>query len=216
MNWKQQDMNLETHIAQALLHIGAVGFCVENPITFTSGMKAPAYVDNRVFPFWPEQWRLVIEGFQQKIQEEKIEFDVIAGIETAAIPHSSALAYVLKKPSVFIRKKPKEHGTQKRIEGGNVQGRRVLLIEDLVTTGQSSLAGVQALREAGAEVADCFVIVTYGFPESEKAFAQAQVHVHALTSFEDILQEAERLANITPKERGTIQTWLQNPYGWGN
>lgn len=203
-------------IAQALLHIGAVVFCVENPITFTSGIKAPVYVDNRKFPFWPEQWRLIIEGFREKIQEERIEFDVIAGIETAGIPHSSALAYVLQKPSVFVRKKPKEHGTKSKIEGGNVQGKRALLIEDLVTTGGSSLAGVQALREEGAAVSDCLVIVTYGFPESRKAFQAAQVKLHPLTSFAEILQEAETVHAITAREKAIAEQWLQNPYEWSN
>ena len=209
-------MNLETQIAQALLRIGAVGFCVENPITFTSGMRSPVYVDNRKFPFWPKEWRLVIQGFVRKIREEHLKFDVIAGVETAGIPHSSALAYALQKPSVFVRKKPKKHGTKSKIEGGEVKGKKVLLIEDLITTGGSSLAGVQALRKEDAQVTDCLVIVMYGFPESKKAFEEAQVNLHALTSFEAILQEAEKLAKITPKEQETIQAWLQNPYGWGN
>ena len=209
-------MNQETQLAQTLLSIGAVGFCVENPITFTAGMKAPVYVDNRRFPFWPEQWRLVIEGFQETIKEHQISFDIVAGIETAGVPHSSALAYVLKRPSVFVRKKPKEHGTKNMIEGGNVTGKRVLLIEDLITTGKSSLAGVEALRTAGAQVDTCLVIVTYGFPESQKAFKDAQVSLHALTSFDAILKEAEKIAKISPKDRETIQTWIQDPYGWGN
>lgn len=209
-------MDTQKEIAKALLRINAVGFSIANPIVFTSGIKAPVYVDNRKFPFWPEQWHLVIEGFQKTIEEQQIPFDVIAGIETAGIPHSSAFAYKLHTPSVFVRKKAKEHGTKGKIEGGNVVGKRVLLIEDLVTTGGSSLAGVQALREAGAIVTDCLVIVTYGFGESQKAFEEAQVNLHALTSFVAILQEAEKLAKITPKERETIQTWLQNPYEGGS
>jgi len=209
-------MDQETQIAQTLLSIGAVGFCVENPITFTSGIKAPVYVDNRMFPFWPAQWRLVIEGFQKMIEEYQISFDVIAGIETAGIPHSASLAYVLGKPSLFVRKKPKEHGTKSKIEGGSVAGKRVLLIEDLITTGQSSLAGVQALRQEQAQVTDCLVIVTYGFPESAKAFKTAQVNLRALTSFEAILKEAEKLTKISSKDSKLIQTWIQNPYAWGN
>jgi len=209
-------MDYSQEIAQALLRIGAIGFCVESPITFTSGIKAPVYVDNRMFPFWPEQWRIVIDGFKQKILEEHIDFDIIVGIETAGIPHSSALAYAMGKPSVFVRKKPKEHGTKSKIEGGNVQGKRVLLIEDLVTTGGSSLAGVQALREEGAVVADCLVICTYEFSESREAFQKAGVKLHALTSFEDILQEAEKTAIITTVEKEVVERWLQNPHDWGN
>jgi len=209
-------MDFETKIAQALLNIGAVAFCPTNPVTFTSGLKSPVYVDNRKFPFWPKEWRFIIEGFSQKIKDKRIQFDVIAGIETAGIPHSSALAYVLKNPSVFVRKKPKEHGTKSKIEGGNIRGKRVLLIEDLVTTGKSSLAGVEALREEGAQIDTCFVIVTYGFPESQKAFERARVNLCALTSFEVILKEAEKLAKISPKDRESIQAWIQNPYAWGN
>lgn len=209
-------MNNSQKIAQALLHIGAVGFCVENPVTFTSGIKAPVYVDNRKFPFWPEQWRLVIEGFQTLLEEKQISFDVIAGIEAAGIPHSSALAYTLQKPSVFVRKKPKGYGTNKRVEGGEIQGKHVLLIEDLVTTGGSSLAGVQALRDQGVQVTDCLVIVTYGFPESQKTFQEAKVNLHALTSFEHILQEAENQSKITPGENEKIQAWLKDPHNWTN
>lgn len=209
-------MNDSKKIAQALLRIGAVRFCVANPITFTSGIKAPAYVDNRKFPFWPNEWHLVIDAFKQKIEEETLSFDIIAGIETAGIPHSSALAYVLGKPSVFVRKKPKEHGTKSKIEGGDVRNKTVLLIEDLVTTGGSSLTGVQALREAGAMVNDCLVIVTYGFPESKKAFQEAHVKLLALTSFSIILQEVQKTGKITAAEKHEVENWLQHPYEWGN
>ena len=209
-------MDYSKKIAQALLHIGAVGFCVENPITFVSGIKAPVYIDNRKFPFWPTEWHSVIDGFHAKILEQNIQFDAIAGIETAGIPHSSALAYILYKPSLFVRKKPKEHGTKSKIEGGNVQDKEILLLEDLVTTGGSSLEGVQALREEGAVVNYCLVIVTYGFKESQNAFQKAQVRLHALTSFPVILREAEKAGTITTVQKQVIEQWLQDPYGWSN
>ena len=209
-------MDYETTVAQALLRIGAVGFCVAEPITFTSGMKAPVYVDNRKFPFWPKEWHVVVDAFAEKIKQEGLAFDVIAGIETAGIPHSSALAYSLKKPSVFVRKKPKEHGTKSKVEGGTVRGKTVLLIEDLVTTGGSSLAGVEALRQEGARVEDCLVIVTYGFTESQNAFQEATIKLHALTSFPAILQEAEKAGKIDTNAKRVIAKWLQNPYEWSN
>ena len=204
-------MDFPKKIAQALLKINAVGFSVKDPITFTSGLQSPVYVDNRRFLFWPEEWHLVIEGFIQKIEEKNIEFDVIAGIETAGIPHSSALAFTLKKPSIFVRKKPKEHATGKKIEGGDVAGKKVLLVEDLVTTGGSSLAGVEALREAGALVDTCLVIVNYGFPKAQKAFQDAGVQLHELTSFPVILQEALQLKRVTQEEVIVVQGWLDNP-----
>jgi orotate phosphoribosyltransferase len=207
-------MDYPQKIARALLHINAVGFCVETPITFTSGMKAPVYVDNRRFPFWPSQWRLVIEAFEQKITDDNLSFDVIAGIETAGIPHSSALAYALQKPSVFVRKKPKEHGTKSRIEGGDVRGKRVLLLEDLVTTGGSSLAGVEALREEGAIVEQCLVIVTYGFLEAREAFERAGVRLGALTSFPVILEEAVSQNALTEDGKAMVEDWLAEPHTW--
>ena len=204
-------MDFPKKIAQALLKINAVGFSVKDPITFTSGLQSPVYVDNRRFLFWPEEWHLVIEGCIQKIEEKNIEFDVIAGIETAGIPHSSALAFTLKKPSIFVRKKPKEHATGKKIEGGDVAGKKVLLVEDLVTTSGSSLAGVEALREAGALVDTCLVIVNYGFPEAQKAFQDVQVQLHELTSFPVILQEALQLKRVAQEEVVVVQDWLDNP-----
>lgn len=209
-------MDYSQKIAQALLRINAVGFCVEEPIVFTSGIKAPVYVDNRKFPFWPTEWHSVIEGFHTEIIAQDIKFDVLAGIEAAGIPHSSALAYRLHKPSVFIRKKPKEHGTKSKVEGGSVKDKEVLLIEDLITTGASSLAGVQALREAGAAVDHCLVIVTYGFKESQQAFQEAQVKLHALTSFPVILEEAEKTRNINAAQKQVIEQWLEDPHEWSN
>lgn len=201
-------------VANALLTIGAVGFSLEKPITFKSGMLSPVYVDNRRLPFHPKQWRVVLDGFAALIKDQQLQFDVIAGIETAGIPHSAALGFLLERPSIFVRKKVKDHGTKSRIEGGEVKGKRVLLLEDLVTTGGSSLAGVEALRKADAIVHDCLVIVSYGFDESITAFAGAQVHLHPLTTFGDILAMAVKLKKITNKQRKTVEAWLADPWGW--
>lgn len=207
--------NLETAIAQSLLRIGAVGFKPENPITFKSGIISPVYVDNRCFPFYPKEWKLVIEGFRTLIKHDKIDFDIIAGIETAGIPHSAALGYLLNESSVFVRKKIKDHGTKSRIEGGQVKGKKVLLIEDLVTTGGSSLAGVEALRNDKAIVDDCLIIVGYGFKEAITAFAQAEVKLHALTNFSVILEEALKQKLFTKKQKVILEDWFQDPWGWG-
>lgn len=206
---------LETTIAQALLRIGAVGFKPENPITFKSGIISPVYVDNRRFPFYPTEWKLVIEGFQNLIAKDKIDFDVLAGIETAGIPHSAALGYAMNQPSVFVRKKVKDHGTKSRIEGGVVKAKKVLLLEDLVTTGGSSLAGVEALREDGASVENCLIIVSYGFKEATAAFAKAGVKLHALTNFSVILEQALKQNLFTPKQKVILEDWFQDPWGWG-
>ena len=201
-------------VAGALLDIGAVGFRLHEPITFKSGIVSPVYCDNRMFPFWPAAWKKVIEGFAALISEQGIEFQVIGGIEAAGIPHSAALGYLLARPSVFVRKQAKEHGKRARIEGGDVAGKRVVLVEDLVTTGGSSLSGVEALREAGATVTDCLAIISYGFSEAREAFAQADVRLHTLTNFAEVLAGALDRGLLDESGAGAVRAWLADPHGW--
>jgi orotate phosphoribosyltransferase len=180
-------------IARALIEIEGVGFRPTQPITFKSGIKSPVYCDNRKFPFWPEQWAKVINGFAQMIAE---------------------LGFATKRPSVFIRKEAKEHGTKKRVEGGDVNGRRVVLVEDLVTTGMSSLAAVDALRSEGALVTDCVAIISYGFPDARDMFADAGVRLHATTDFETVLPIAVEQGLIDDAEASIVMDWLSEPRGW--
>ncbi|MBN1681051.1 MAG: orotate phosphoribosyltransferase [Anaerolineae bacterium] len=205
---------LQAQVAGALLECGAVIFTPDEPITFKSGIKAPVYIDNRRLPFFPFQWQIVIEGFKQLIALDGCAFNVIAGIEAAGIPHSSALAYVLKVPSVFVRKQAKEHGTRSRIEGGDVDGKRVLLVEDMITTGGSSLAGVEALREVGATVEDCICVASYGFEEAARAFEAAHVRLHVLAPFAAIVLEASRLGRCGEYELEALEAWSRDPHNW--
>jgi orotate phosphoribosyltransferase len=201
-------------IAAALIEIGGVGFKPTQPITFKSGIKSPVYCDNRRFPFWPEQWAKVIDGFAQMITERGIDAEIVGGVEAAGIPHSAALGFATKRPSVFIRKEAKEHGTKKRVEGGDVGGRRVVLVEDLVTTGMSSLAAVEALREEGAVVTDCVAIISYGFPDAVTMFAEQGVTLHATTDFETVLPIAEERGLLDAGEAAIVRDWLMEPRGW--
>jgi orotate phosphoribosyltransferase len=205
---------MKDQIARALLEIGAVGFTPSKPITFKSGILSPVYVDNRTLPYHPEQWSLIIQGFQALIQQGNLAFDVIAGVAVGGVPHSAALAYSIRRPSVFIRKEAKEHGKARRIEGGEVSGKRVLLIEDLVTTGGSSLSGVHALREEGAIVTDMLAIVSYGFQEAQHSFATDAVTLHTLTDFDTILQQARTLERFSAQEESVIRNWFSDPYNW--
>ena len=207
--------NTKRSIAKALLDIGAVGFSPRSPITFKSGILSPVYVDNRILIFHPEPWHSVIDGFASSIKELPLEFDLIAGVAVGGVPHSSALAYVLNKPSVFIRKESKGHGKAQRIEGGPVEGKSVLLVEDLVTTGGSSLSGVAALREAGALVTDMVVIVSYGFAEAQAAFAEAQVKLHTLTDFDTLLDLALQRGMFGERDESEIRNWFADPHHWG-
>jgi orotate phosphoribosyltransferase len=200
-------MNTEQKIAQALIKIGAVSF-PKDLITFKSGIQSPVYVDNRKFPFHPSAWQDVIEGFADVIKKENINFDVIAGVEAAGIPHSSALGFFLKKPSVFVRKQAKDHGMKKMVEGGDVAGKKILLIEDVVSAGHSSLSGVVALRAEGAIVDDCLVISSYGFQEAKDGFKKANVRLHTLTSFPVILEEAKKLGILKGEELKKVEEWI--------
>jgi orotate phosphoribosyltransferase len=201
-------------IADALIAIEGVGFLPAAPITFKSGIKSPVYCDNRRFPFWPEEWAKVIRGFEALIAEQKIPVDVIAGVEAAGIPHSAALGFSMRLPSVFIRKELKEHGTRKRVEGGDVTGRRVVLVEDLVTTGGSSIAAIEALRAEGAVVSDCLAIISYGFPEAVELFKNAGIRLHAATTFQAVLESALHSKMIDEAGAVVVRDWLQEPRTW--
>lgn len=202
-------------IASALLDIGAVGFAPESPITFKSGIRSPVYVDNRRLSFHPSAWRVVIEGFVSSINSRALAYDALAGVALGGVAHCAAIAWQVGAPAVFVRKEPKGHGTGKRIEGGDVDGLRVLLVEDLVTTGGSSLSGVAALREAGATVVDVCAIVSYGFAEAAAAFARAGLRLHTLTDFETIVAEAQARGSLDSAQLATVQLWFADPYNWG-
>lgn len=201
-------------VARALLTVEAVNFAPDNPVKFKSGILSPVYVDNRRLPFWPDEWHTVIAGFQALINVQALGFDVVAGIEAAGIPHSAALAYTLKQPSVFVRKAAKEHGMRSLIESGDVSGKRVILIEDMVTTGGSSLAGVKSLREAGAICDTCLAIISYGFQEAAQAFAGADVRLFTLTTFAVVLEEARAQDKLDARAAQIIGDWFEDPHGW--
>ncbi len=207
-------MSREREIAEALIAIDGVGFRPKEPITFKSGIVSPVYCDNRRFPFWPAEWAKVIAGFESLMAERGIAAEVIGGVEAAGIPHSAALGFAMRRPSVFIRKEAKGHGTKKRVEGGDVSGRRVALVEDLVTTGMSSMAAIEALREEGAVVTDLLAIISYGFPDAKELFAERGVTLHATTTFEAVLEIAVERGKIDVAGAALVTDWLRDPRGW--
>jgi len=207
-------MDYQKEIARALLEIGAVGFKPKEPLTFKMGMISPVYVDNRIFPSHPEKFHLVIEGFQNLVKEKNIDFDMVAGIAVGGIPYSAVLGYEMGKPSVFVRKESKGYGKNKRVEGGDVNRKKILLVEDLVSTGSSSLSGVLALREEGALLENCVIIVSYEFPESKENFEKEKVMLHALTNFPTIFDQAVEMKKISEEEKKIVEDWYTDPWGW--
>lgn len=201
-------------VAAALLRVGAVGFQPHQPITFKSGIVSPVYVDNRRLPYHPDAWHTVIDAFAHAVRERFPACEVVAGVAVGGVPHSAALGYTLRLPSVFVRKEAKGYGKQQLIEGGDVAGRRVLLIEDLVTTGSSSLAAVDALRAANAEVIGVLAIVQYGFREAAENFSAADVSLRTLTDFRAILDEALIHGALSEAQAVVVRDWFSDPHGW--
>lgn len=207
---------MKSQVAQALLEIDAVGFSPDAPIRFKSGILSPVYVDNRRLPYHPVQWHNVIDAFTQIIMNHTMSYDVLAGVAVGGIPHSAALAYELEVPSVFVRKASKEHGKQQQVEGGDVTRKRVLLIEDLITTGSSSLEAVASLRASGAIVEHVCAIVSYGFSEAQANFAQADLTLHTLTDFPTILEVARAHNRFDDDQASIIADWFTDPHNWAN
>jgi orotate phosphoribosyltransferase len=201
-------------VAGALLDSGCVSVRPHSPVTFTSGMRAPVYVDNRRLIFHPGPWHVVVDALVAGVHAEDPPVDVVAGVESAGIPHSSAVAFAAGLPSVFVRKGERDHGMGRRIEGGDVSGRRVVLVEDMITTGGSSLTAVDALRAAGADVGRCLAIVSYGFAEALDAFEAAGVALGVLTTFEVVLDVAVVSGRVGEAAAAAVRDWLADPHGW--
>ncbi len=206
---------LEHSIARALLDVGAVTFSPEIPYIFTSGLRSPVYVDNRVLVYHPDAWRAIVEGFQSKIAARDLRFDVIAGVAVGGVPHSSALAYATRRPSVFIRKSSKAHGKRQLIEGGGVANKRVLLVEDHVSTGGSALEAVKAIRAEGAVVECALAIISYGFPAAKDAFKQAGLQLVTLTNFDVLLKQTLERGELSEAQLHVIRQWFADPHSWG-
>ena len=206
---------MKLSVANVLLDAGAVTFSPDSPYRFKSGILSPVYVDNRVLVYYPEKWHVIINGFESLIDSCELHYDVIAGVAVGGVPHSSALAYILKKPSVFIRGESKEHGKGKQIEGGDVGHKQVILVEDHVTTGGSSLTAVKALRSQRATITDVLAIISYGFDEAVESFEHEKLCLHTLTDFDTLLNLALDRGDIRDEHVDLIHSWFVNPRAWG-
>jgi len=205
---------MQSEVARNLLKIRAVKLSPREPFTWASGLLSPIYCDNRVALSYPEQ-----RTFLKKCLAEKSTFfgpfDVVAGVATAGIPHGVLLADLLELPFVYVRSGAKDHGRRNQIEGELHPGQRVLVIEDLISTGGSCLAAVDALHDAGAEVAGVLAIFQYGFDKATVAFANKGVAFQTLTNYDALVQEAVRTGYVSQDDLKTLSEWRENPDGWG-
>ncbi|MFA6521470.1 MAG: orotate phosphoribosyltransferase [Candidatus Gracilibacteria bacterium] len=209
-------MDTQKEIAGILLDIGAVKVSMDPPFTWASGIKSPVYCDNRKLISYPKERKVVIKAFAEMLRASGINPEYIGGTATAAIPWASFLAYEMDLPMIYIRPEKKEHGAGKQVEGFLPAGKRVLILEDLISTGGSSVNAAQAVqKECQGVVSDIFAIVTWEIEEGKKTFADAGLKLTTLTNFSSIIGLALERGVITKEEWDKILEFKKDPRAWG-
>ncbi|WP_051314736.1 orotate phosphoribosyltransferase [Alteribacter aurantiacus] len=203
-------MNNQT-ISNHLLTIGAVALQPTNPFTWSSGLKSPIYCDNRLTMSYPKVRKELIREFINLINLHYPEVTAVAGTATAGIPHAAWVAEALDLPMVYVRSKAKGHGKGNRIEGRLQEGDRVVVIEDLISTGGSSIQAANALKEEGAHVLGVAAIFTYGLKRAEDLFVEADMPCHTITNFNTLIEEA---TDLNLREKEMLKEWQKDPQTW--
>ncbi len=201
--------------AELLLQINAIKLQPQDPFTWASGWKSPIYCDNRITLSYPAIRNYLHQEMAKQVESIYGKPDAIAGVATGAIGIGMLVADYLNLPFVYIRPEAKKHGRQNKIEGHLESGSSVVVIEDLISTGMSSLKAVDALKEAGANVKGMLAIFTYGFEKSVSAFQDANVDLHTLSDYSHLLEQAADTNYITEKEQTTLENWRKDPANWG-
>ena len=207
--------NLEKIFAEKLLRIKAIKLQPANPFTWASGWVSPFYCDNRKTLSYPALRTFVKIELARKIQEHFGVVDAIAGVATGAIPQGALVADLLNLPFVYVRSTPKDHGLENLIEGELKPGMKVVVVEDLISTGGSSLKAVEAIRKNGCEVIGMVAAYTYGFEVATEAFRQAKVELITLTNYEAVVAEALRIGYIQKDDVTLLNEWRRDPAHWG-
>jgi orotate phosphoribosyltransferase len=202
-------------VAEFLLQIKAIKLQPNKPFTWASGWKSPIYCDNRVTLSYPKVRTYIRQQFVNAINEKYAKPDVIAGVATGGIAQGALVAQELGLPFVYIRSEAKKHGLTNMIEGVVEKGQSVVVIEDLISTGGSSLKAVEALRKAGCEVKGMAAIFTYGFKAAEDNFKDAKCKLITLSNYETLIKQALQSKYITEKDLKSLQEWRLNPAEWG-
>lgn len=207
------NMDREKKVARALLSTEAVRLNVETPFTFVSGIKSPIYCDNRKMIGFPEERKVIVKEFIKKLEQK--DFDIIAGTATAGIPWAAFIATEMNKPMSYIRGEKKAHGAGRQIEGADFAGKKVVVIEDLISTGGSSIKAVDAAREAGATEVEVFAIFSYEFDKAYNNFKSAGIPWESLSNFSTLIQVAEDEKYLTKEDAETASKWNKTPDTWG-
>ncbi|MDL2142272.1 orotate phosphoribosyltransferase [Flavobacterium tructae] len=201
--------------AELLLQINAIKLNPENPFTWASGWKSPIYCDNRLILSFPSIRNYVRDEFAKNIEKQFGKPDVIAGVATGAIGVGILVAESLGLPFVYVRPEAKKHGRQNQVEGFLQKGQNVVVVEDLISTGNSSLMAVEALRNEGANIKGMAAIFTYGFNVAEENFKNANIDLYTLSNYENLLDLAVQKQYISEEQQSTLQEWNVSPSTWG-
>jgi orotate phosphoribosyltransferase len=204
------------YTAESLLQIKAIKLDNSNPFTWASGIKSPIYCDNRRTLSYPKIRTYIRQEFVKLIAEEYGNVDLIAGVATGAIAIGALVAQEMGLPFVYIRSEKKGHGLENQIEGVAESGQSVVVVEDLISTGKSSLHAVQALRDAGCNVKGMVAIFTYGLSVADESFKAANCSLHTLTNYDFLIRKALEQNFIKDSEMKSLMEWRENPSGWGH
>lgn len=205
----------ERLVAKALLDIKAVLLSPEKPFTWASGWLSPIYCDNRKILSFPELREQVCRFMADTIISRYPDVEVIAGVATGAIAHGMLIAHMLGKPFIYVRPKPKDHGTGAQVEGILQQGAKVVVVEDLISTGSSSLSASNALVNAGAFVQGMVAIFSYNFDQSRKAFENANIELTTLTNYDALIEVAHETGYVKESDLKFLREWRYSPSTWG-
>lgn len=206
--------NISITVAKQLLDIKAIKLQPNDPFTWASGWNSPIYCDNRKALSYADVRTYIKTAFAKIAADMYPDIDVVAGVATGAIAQGALVADLLNKPFVYVRSAPKNHGLENLIEGDIKAGQKVLVIEDLISTGGSSLKAVEALRNAGCEVVGMLAIFTYGFPVAQEAFEKANVTLTTLSNYQDMIGAAVESGYVTADDIATLQEWRTDPANW--
>jgi orotate phosphoribosyltransferase len=209
-----QNLTISQEVAHHLLRIQAIQLRPDQPFTWASGWKSPIYCDNRISLSDPEARTYIKNGLSSAIKAYFKEVDIIAGVATAGIAQGALVADLLDLPFCYVRPEPKKHGMGNQIEGKVKPGQKAILIEDLISTGGSSLKAADALRSAGVEVLGMVAIFTYGFEIAAENFKNAGVPCYTLSNYDVLVEEAINLGYISESQMVTLQDWRLNPSEW--
>lgn len=207
--------SIEKIIAKQLLEIKAVMLNVEKPFTWASGWKSPIYCDNRKILSYPQARTLVYKSLARIVEQNYSNVDVIAGVATGAIAWGMLVAEELGKPFVYVRPTPKDHGTGAQIEGSLPENANVVVVEDLISTGASSMSAVECLTKEGANVMGMVAIFSYNFDKARRSFEYSNLELRTLTNYNTLINEAVACNYIKDKDLETLQDWRYRPDAWG-